>query len=65
MKAKEAKMLEVANAKYVQAKMDKERGYDNLETIKGMSRDDFREMRERRLYDLPANSIDPFFPEMR
>ena len=62
MKAKEAKMIEAENAKYLQAKMDRERGYDTLETIKGMSKDDFREMRERRLYDLPANSDDPYYP---
>ena len=36
--------------------------YDTLVTIKGMSKEDFREMRERRLYDLTSNSGDPYYP---
>ena len=38
MKAKEAKMLEAAKAKYAQAKLDRERVYDNLDTIKACLR---------------------------
>ena len=55
-------MIAAEKAKYLQAKIDREAVYDTLETIKGMSKEDFREMRGRRLYDLPSNSDDPYYP---
>jgi hypothetical protein len=63
MKIKEDKMNAAEKAKYLQAKMNREEVYDTLETTKGMSKEYFCEMRERRLYDLPSNSDDPYYPQ--
>ena len=62
MKAKEAQRIAIEKAKFVQAQMEREAVYDSLETIIGMSKEEFREMRKRKLYDLPSNSNDHFYP---
>ena len=61
-KAKEAKRLAAEQVKILEAKRAREEEFDALETLKNLSKEEFREMRKRRLYDLVSNSNDPFYP---
>ena len=66
-KAKEAQRQAAEHAKFLAAKHSREEIYDTLESVLTLSLEDFREMRMRKMYDLPATSEDPFYPrnEMR
>ena len=66
-KAKEAQRQAAEHAKFLAAKHKREEIYDTLESVLTLSLEDFREMRMRKMYDLPTTSEDPFYPrnEMR
>ena len=61
-KAKEAQRQAAEHAKFLAAKLSREEVYDTLESVLTLSMEDFREMRMRKLYDLPPTSDDPFYP---
>ena len=61
-KARDAKREAAEQAKFLQAQMERNAMFDELDTLSGLSKEEFREMRKRKFYDLPSNSGDLYYP---